>query len=769
MSVQVNSLEANAALALYPVYPPQWITPVLPPGTADGGLPLSAFIPSGVELVIDPITGLWNWVMAAYDVVTIFVNGVSTGISKTIYPGEEQERILLRVPASWFTNGVNDVRYRVARPSGNDACSPTLKLLYNNPAPTVTVSHPPSVVPGQTAVITITVGYSRPHDTVTLTIGTWSITFPNPTSPINHTLTAAELLLIGDGTHSVFATVRDQLTNNNESAKTPINITANQKVYNSPIIVEAVDGMLDVAALKGQDATLRALDWTGLQVGQQVWLKFTGQKPDGSAHALQFWNGGTHMVNATWVSQRFWDKPLLIAFLRELKDGSPLKLEFWVSEDKSNNFASATRFPDQLYTVTGLQLDLPPPTLNPPPVPIDVLANPDGVKLQITGFAAEEDDKAQFVQVNAQAGAPPFPVVDFVGGIAEILLSAAFLAAWHGKAIAFRWDLIRAGMPAVESPASRFDVMKIADGDSRLPTPAITQATGSDGAKVLDLKNFEGDAAVTVDAWPAIAKVHKIWLHCIGKKEDGSDYIIPLFNGSEADEPTGLIKSLIRSELEKLVDGPLRVEMKVTFNGSSHISDATSFPALNLVFKGYAKLIVDTSPLDLSGRTVSIVNASGSYLDRWRLTGNHPTGAFANRQASGGIGQITYRSDNPKIANVNDTGMIWSEGNGATTIKVVDSSGQEASIPVTVGNVEQCVLSATLIADSMTDQWVRANGRAVQTDDLAFFRTKFSVTQFAGYSIRSDVGFFWGLYNEGNGWREHFYQSSPGHTVLCLR
>ena len=576
MSVQVNSLEANAALALYPVYPPQWITPVLPPGTADGGLPLSAFIPSGVELVIDPITGLWNWVMAAYDVVTIFVNGVSTGISKTIYPGEEQERILLRVPASWFTNGVNDVRYRVARPSGNDACSPTLKLLYNNPAPTVTVSHPPSVVPGQTAVITITVGYSRPHDTVTLTIGTWSITFPNPTSPINHTLTAAELLLIGDGTHSVFATVRDQLTNNNESAKTPINITANQKVYNSPIIVEAVDGMLDVAALKDQDATLRARDWTGLQVGQQVWLKFTGQKPDGSAHALQFWNGGTHMVNATWVSQRFWDKPLLIAFLRELKDGSPLKLEFWVSEDKSNNFASATRFPDQVYTVTGLQLDLPPPTLNPPPVPIDVLANPDGVKLQITGFAAEEDDKAQFVQVNAQAGAPPFPVVDFVGGIAEILLSAAFLAAWHGEAIEFRWDLIRTGMPAGESPAARFDVMKIADEDPRLPTPNIAGETGHE----LDIISLADGAKTRIGAWSGIKRPQCLWLRYF--VEGNPTPISTTYNGTPLPpegESGGVNPDTPVADLKRLANGiRLWIEFKVTFDGSIDESKATTFP-----------------------------------------------------------------------------------------------------------------------------------------------------------------------------------------------
>lgn len=582
MSVQVDSTEANAALALYPVYPPQWVTPVLPPGTADGGLPLSAFTPSGVELVIDPITGLRNWVMAAYDVVTIFVNGVSTGISKTIYPGEEQERILLRVPAIWFTNGVNDVRYRVTRVGSNDADSPTLKLLYNNPAPSVTVSHPPSVVPGQTAVITITVGYPRPHDMVTLTIGTWSITFPNPTSPINHTLTAAELQLIGDGTHSVFATVRDQLTNNNESAKTPITITANRKVYNSPIIAEAVDGMLDVAALRGQDATIRARNWTGIQVGQQVWLKVTGQKPDGSAHVLQFWNGDTHKVNATWVSQGFWDKALLIAFLKELKEGSLLKLEFWVSEDKSNDFASATQFPYQVYTVIGLQLVLPPPTLTPPTVPIDVLANPDGVKLQITGFAAEKDDKAQFVQVNAPAGAPPFPVVDFVGGIAEILLSAAFLAAWHGKAIEFRWDLIRAGQPAGASPIAGFDVRIIADADPRLPTPNVTQAQDN---KTLNLNSFTGDAEVTLDYWTGISTDQIINLQCIGIDNSGTPHTIELLTNHQITAENiehGFIESLSRSELNKLKDNEeIQIKAWVEFASSNGIPTIT-LPTLAL-------------------------------------------------------------------------------------------------------------------------------------------------------------------------------------------
>lgn len=230
--MNLQSQAVNAALALFPVYPPQWVTPVQPPSIAHGGIPLAAFTPQGLEVIIEPITGLRNWAVAAFDVVTLYVNNVRTNVSKTIMPGEEGNRFLLYLPELWFSNGVNDVFYRVTRVSGNNDDSPTLQLLYHNPAPTITVSHPPSIGPGQPAVITLTVGYARPYDTVTLTIGTWSITFtnPDPTKPITHTLTAAELQQIGNGTHSVSARVVDQLTNNNVSPTTSITISANQSV-----------------------------------------------------------------------------------------------------------------------------------------------------------------------------------------------------------------------------------------------------------------------------------------------------------------------------------------------------------------------------------------------------------------------------------------------------------------------------------------------------------------------------------------------------------
>ncbi|WP_065258671.1 Ig-like domain-containing protein [Pseudomonas bananamidigenes] len=230
--MNLQSQAVSDALALFPVYPPQWVTPVQPPSMAHGGIPLSAFTPQGLEIVIEPITGLRNWVMAAFDVVTLFVNGVRTNVSKTIMPGEEGDRFLLHLPELWFINGVNDVFYRVTRVSGNQDDSPALQLLYHKPAPTISVGHPSSIGPGQPAIITLTVGYARPYDTVILTIGIWSITFtnPDPAKPITYSLTAAELQQIGDGTHPVNARVTDQLTNSNLSPTTTITIDTKQVV-----------------------------------------------------------------------------------------------------------------------------------------------------------------------------------------------------------------------------------------------------------------------------------------------------------------------------------------------------------------------------------------------------------------------------------------------------------------------------------------------------------------------------------------------------------
>ncbi|WP_065260309.1 hypothetical protein [Pseudomonas bananamidigenes] len=358
MSINVNSVEITRLLQLFPMAIPGAEQNVLPPGVYHFGIPLSIHSPSiPLFMVIDPITTLAT-TLAVGDSVRLWVNGQATSVIKPIKPGEENNRILMELLWGVLKDGLNTLYYEVTRVSGNkDQSTPILNVLFNNPASGITVSHPASIGSGQPATFTFTRSYPREYDVVTLAVGTWSKTIPyvHPANPITYTLTTADLQQIGDGTHPVSATVVDQLSNRNVSPTTPITISANQKIYNPPIIVEAEPGkILDVAALNGRDATIHGRTWTGISAGQQVWLKLTGRKPDGSTVTLQIWDGGASQVNAIWVSQGFWPKPLPGTFLSQLVDGSSLLMEFWVSEDRSNNFATATKFADQVYSVAAV-------------------------------------------------------------------------------------------------------------------------------------------------------------------------------------------------------------------------------------------------------------------------------------------------------------------------------------------------------------------------------------------------------------------------------
>ncbi|MGP6429394.1 hypothetical protein [Pseudomonas paraglycinae] len=236
MNVNVNSLEANADFALFPLYLPGSTQTVQPPGYADRGVPRSIY--SAIQplaIVVDPLMMLANskngalgGLHEAYDTVTVWVNGVATGASDYVKPGKESERMLLHLQPGWFNDGVNTMRYRVERLSGNYEDSLPLKVLYYNPPSDITVSHPASINQGQTGTVNIIITYPRPYSTVTLTIGTWSITFPNfdHTKPITYSLTAADLQQIGVGNHPVSAIIRDQLSNSNVSPTTSIAVVA---------------------------------------------------------------------------------------------------------------------------------------------------------------------------------------------------------------------------------------------------------------------------------------------------------------------------------------------------------------------------------------------------------------------------------------------------------------------------------------------------------------------------------------------------------------
>ncbi|WP_426236806.1 YncE family protein [Pseudomonas sp. TWP3-2] len=243
MNIYANSAQATALLVLYPMAIPGAQTNVLPLGLYDLGIPLSIYsLLTDLYMVIDPV-GLLSAPMAAGDSVRLWVNGNSTSVVKVIKKGEENERIELEAPWGLLMDGLNKLWYEVTRVSGNtEKSTPILNVLFNSPAPKVSVSHPLSVGPGQTSTFSFTRTYGREYDKVRLTVGTWSrdIPFVHPATQFTYALTAADLVQIGDGTHNVFGIAHDQLANTGLSATTSITVTANQQ-----LIVPTLTNVLD--------------------------------------------------------------------------------------------------------------------------------------------------------------------------------------------------------------------------------------------------------------------------------------------------------------------------------------------------------------------------------------------------------------------------------------------------------------------------------------------------------------------------------------------
>lgn len=377
-------------------------------------------------------------------------------------------------------------------------------------------------------------------------------------------------------------------------------------------------------------------------------------------------------------------------------------------------------------------IDLPPPTLTPPPVPIDVLANPNGVKLQIIDFAAQKDDKALFVQVNAPAGAPPFPVVDFVGGIAEILLSAAFLAAWHGVAIEFRWDLIRAGMPAEESPASRFDVMRIADGDPRLPTPNIAGNT----SKELDVRGLTADARILAEKCSVLEPGQPIWVTCTGIDKNGNPVSKNVKSGEPNNSADGLSEEAPVEWLQGLKHGTEQTTtVKVNFNGIVNVATAVTLPLRTYTVKALHPFTIDTALMELNG-----LNVNADFL---ALTGTPAPGTTQTRVPTSGDGGYSYFSSSTDVATVNNNGLVSGLKNGNATITVRENSSlREVSFPVRVQNVVRLVMTPThTYSISAAINWMNSiGGSPVSNAAIEVLKVKYRplVSSAGGWLCRND-------------------------------
>ncbi|MEN2396223.1 Ig-like domain-containing protein [Pseudomonas halotolerans] len=270
MDIQSSALDD--LFVLYPVIIPGWVNPVKPAGLADGGIPKSLYDgePQGLLCVIDPWTELerQSWTMAAYDRADLYVNDDPTPVAgKTVYPGEEQDRIPLRIPHGQLIHGVNRLHYKVTRPGENAASSRDLHVLYHlrapgEPAPTgLDLVIPADVVrdgvSAERAAQGVEFGFDytnrRDYDRIRFLLGNatveWEVT--DSSMPVVKTLFTDTFQQAGDNPNTLAEfVVFDQLGNSNQSPTKRLDIH-----LGSALIPPTLDSVQDANEVEIPDGT----------------------------------------------------------------------------------------------------------------------------------------------------------------------------------------------------------------------------------------------------------------------------------------------------------------------------------------------------------------------------------------------------------------------------------------------------------------------------------------------------------------------------------
>jgi hypothetical protein len=591
-----NSTTAdNTVLVLYPPMVSGQTSPVI---GAQIGVPLVAYDlvtdGLGAQVIVDPpLSGTVD----VGDVLALWLQGEAAALDiETIQ--DRNVMPLLRIPRGRLhPDRVNNLYYTIERNSQNIGTSePLLPVLYNRIRPgfkdemTVPGGHselvmqlPDAIKNGVgpdfvSAQVCVSYPYCRAYDTITLSCNgetrkasVRADEAPQPPNPGSETpitvcftvdrdfLDEAKRL---DGKLNFRFTVTDQILNGPDTNEpwSPIQTVDEDldgKRLPMPILLERMEdfpgddaSIIDLEKLAGNPLLLVVLTTDNrFQVGDTVSATYTAKRagqPDivvtvsGPVEADPFGAKKTCVLNIA-NNQVIADSTVAVTY--ELR--------------RPNTDLVGT---SQIATasVTGsATITLQPPFLVSPAVsPIDVLHYAEGVTLRIEYPGALDGDRARLVEVDAPAGTPQFPLVAFnANKRVNVVLSPAYLAARHGKALEFRWNLNRGGGQAGKSSLLKVSVMRIAEGDVRLPPPIILQATGADNAKELNLNAFTGPADIRVTPWPAIAVGQRVWLICHGVDSEGNPVTIPILTDSSITDVAvtkGLNAPILRDSLMTL-------------------------------------------------------------------------------------------------------------------------------------------------------------------------------------------------------------------------
>ncbi|MCR8932400.1 hypothetical protein [Pseudomonas sp. S11A4] len=166
-------------------------------------------------------------------------------------------------------------------------------------------------------------------------------------------------------------------------------------------------------------------------------------------------------------------------------------------------------------------------------------------------------------------------------------------------------------------------LLKITDGDTRLPSPRVPQAADD---KVLDLNTFEGNADVTVLPWIGISTDNIVNLKLLGKDNNNSDCTIQILTShkiTETEKISGIKESLTREQLLTLKHNTVFEVVLELLPNSITNSPPIKFTALKLNllqiplitmenFENWPAALISSPGQFIEGTSMKIVHLSGS-------------------------------------------------------------------------------------------------------------------------------------------------------------
>jgi len=559
----------------------------------------------GSPIVVGPLVELVDAVPFHYDFIipNAAVKAIAQGWATVSYV-----RVRDGEPDRPSKNTSVNVKGDISRlPAPSVAQAPGGTLPSNSPYATITVPYFAGRRTGD--LITIHCQGRRPGGDETYYSIPIIVSESDATNPISRDLPGSQIAPLDGGTLKLYYIVaNDNLAARSERESLPLelNVGVAAPDFNAPQITEAEGDVLLPENTPHGANVIAPFNVPGdTRAGDIVGLRWVGSIT------------GAHPLYEIPLSNQTAGKP--VPFLVRAEHIHPNVNGTVTVDYYRKRGVEITRFSrERVWRVGEVEVELKPPFLVAPAVdPIDPWSYANGVTVRVEFLEALEGDQARLVDLNPLPESPAFPLQAFnPNKRTNTLLSQAFLFAHHGRPLELRWNLNRKGQLVDRSPTVELSVMKIEDGDVRLPTPQIDRMPGNE----LDVSQLMNTDRLQVAAWPHIPG-ERVSLIYEGTKKDDTPFYLEDLKGQPT-TPPGLNRPAPVDHLKELKNGSLlTITLKASFSGEEQIPNTVTFPVRTYSIKAKilsenfdnapAQIITEGQQIDLPSMKITFVSGAG--------------------------------------------------------------------------------------------------------------------------------------------------------------